>query len=60
VIGRYEGQWEKNKRPSKDTHNCITRAEPIEARNEPTMHEQGRGKERKFIFLKKYINFRES
>jgi hypothetical protein len=30
-----------------------TRAEPIEARNEPTMHEQGRGKETNFTFLKK-------
>ena len=44
-----QGQWEKNKRPSKNTHNCITRAEPIEARNEPTRHEQGRGKESKKI-----------
>lgn len=48
-----QGHWEKNKRPSKNTHNCITRAEPIEARNEPTMHEQGRGKERKIYFLRK-------
>jgi len=48
-----QGQWEKNKRPSKNTHNRITRAEPIEARNEPTRHEQGRGKERKFIYFLK-------
>jgi len=24
-----QGQWEKNKRPSKNTHNCITKGKEI-------------------------------